>query len=193
MSHATFEERGVSSTLLSKRASMEEISVQLDLMLSLSFDSSSSFSLAVILFKGMRHQGSKDAAGGTLRSSLKIKSRCKSGKGEMPPNNTVYYDSLGYFLAPIPLSTTPECFKKFLEDANTTPEMAKEPRAAEARNLPEMPLTLLRICDSTAALLSTAFISSALTTCQTDDTETEIFYSILSGIGNKYPEVIALA
>ena len=111
----------------------------------------------------------------------------------MPPNDTVYYDCLGYFLALIPLSTTPEGFKKLLEDANTTPELPKEPRGAEARDLPEMSLTLLGICDSTAALLSTAFISSVLTTCQIDDTETEIFYSILSDIGDKYPEVIALA
>ena len=45
----------------------------------------------------------------------------------MPPNDTVYYNSLGYFLALIPLSTTPEGFKKLLEDANTTLEVAKEP------------------------------------------------------------------
>ena len=50
MSQGVFEERGVSPTLLSEREPMEEISVQLDLMLSLSFDSSFSFSLAAILF-----------------------------------------------------------------------------------------------------------------------------------------------
>ena len=193
MSQGAFDERGVSSTLLSERAPMEEVSVQLDLMLSLSFDSSFSFSLAAILFKGMRHQALKEAAGSALRSLLKIASRCKGGKGEMPPNDTVYYDSLGYFLALIPLSTTPEGFKKLLEDANTIPEVAKEPRVAEVRDLPEMPLTLLGICDPTMALLSTAFISSVLTTCQIDDTEMENFYSILSDIGDKYPEVIALA
>ena len=193
MSQGAFDERGVSSTLLSERTPMEEISVQLDHMLSLSFDSSFSFSLAAILFKGMRHQGLKEAAGSTLRSLLKITSRCKGGQGDMPPNDTVYHDSLGYFLALIPLSTTPEGFKKLLEDANTTPEPSKEPKSAEARDLPEMSLTLLGICDCTAALLSTAFISSVLTTCQIDDTETEIFYGVLSDIGDKYPEIIALA
>ena len=114
--------------------------------------------------RGARQQGLKEAAGSALRSLLKITSRCKGGKGEMPPDDTVYYDCLGYFLALIPLSTTPEGFKKLLEDANTTPELPKEPRGAEARDLPEMSLTLLGICDSTAALLSTAFISSVLTT-----------------------------
>ena len=184
-----FNERGVSSTLLSERAPMEEISVQLDHMLSLSFDSSFSFSLAAILFKGMRHQSLKEAAGGALRSLLRITTRCKGGEGEMSPNDTVYHDSLGYFLALIPLSTTPESFKKLLEDANTTPEPSKEPKSV----LPQMPLTLLGIRDPRTALLSTAFISSVLTTAQIDDIETEIFYRILSDIGDKHPEVIALA
>jgi len=107
----------------------------------------------------------------------------------MPPNDTVYYDSLGYFLALIPLSTTTESFKKLLEDANTIPEPSKEPKSV----LPQMPLSLLGICDPTTGLLSTAFISSVLTTAQIDDIETEIFYRILSDIGDKYPDVIALA
>jgi hypothetical protein len=189
MSQGMFDERGVSTTLLSERTPMEEVSVQLDHMLSLSFDSSFSFSLAAILFKGMRHQSLKEAAGEALRSLLRITTRCKGGEGDMPPNDTVYYDSLGYFLALIPLSTTPENFKRLLESANTTPEPSKEPKSV----LPQMPLTLLGICDPTTALLSTAFISSVLTTAQIDDIETEIFYRILSDIGDKYPEVIALA
>jgi len=193
MVQGTFDERGVSSTLLQERTPMEEVSVQLDHMLSLSFDSNFSFSLAAILFKGMRHQSLKEAAGGALRSLLRISTRCKGGEGEMPPNDTIYHDSLGYFLALIPLSTTPERFKKLLEDANTNPEPPKEPTPAEGRDLPQIPLTLLGICDPTAALLSTAFISSVLTTAQIDDVETEIFYRILSDIGDKYPDVIALA
>ena len=193
MSQRAFAERGVSSTLLQERTPMEEVSVQLDHMLSLSFDSSFSFSLAAILFKGMRHQGLKEAAGGALRSLLKITTRCKGGEGEMAPNDAVYYDSLGYFLALIPLSTTHQTFKVLLEDASTSPEPSKEHRPAEGRDLPRMPLTLLGICDPTTALLSTAFISSVLTTAQIDDVETEIFYHILSDIGDKYPEVIALA
>lgn len=193
MLQGMFDERGMSSTLLSERAPMEEVSVQLDHMLSLSFDSSFSFSLAAILFKGMRHQSLKGAAGGALRSLLRITTRCKGGEGEMPPNDAVYYDSLGYFLALIPLSTTHENFKKLLEDGNTTPEPSKEPKPLEGRDLPLIPLTLLGICDPTAALLSTAFISSVLTTSQIDDVETELFYRILSDIGDKYPEVIALA
>ena len=193
MSQETFDERGVSATLLQERTPMEEISVQLDHILSLSFDSSFSFSLAAILFKGMRHQGLKEAAGGALSSLLKITTKCKGGEGEMPPNDAIYYDSLGYFLALIPLSTTRESFKKLLEDANTNPELSKDPKYTEGRDLPQIPLTLLGICDSTTALLSTAFISSVLTTAQIDDAETEIFYRILSDIGNKYPEVIALA
>ena len=150
MSQGEFEERGV-STMLSERPPMEEILVQLDLRLSLSFDPNFSFSLAAILFKGMRHRGLKETAGSTLRSLVKIPSRCKGGKGEMPPKDTVYYDSLGHFMALIPLSTAPEGFKKLLEDANTIPELPKEPRVAETRDLPEIPLTLLRICDPTTA------------------------------------------
>jgi len=193
MSQGMFDERGVSSTLLQERTPMEEVSVQLDHILSLSFDSSFSFSLAAILFKGMRHPGLKEAAGEALRSLLRITTRCKGGEGEMPPNDTIYYDSLGYFLALIPLSTTHESFKKLLEDANTNPEPSREPKPSEGRDLPQMPLTLLGICDPTTALLSTAFISSVLTTAQIDDVETEILYRILSDIGDKYPEVIALA
>ena len=193
MSQGMFDERGVSFTLLQERTPMEEVSVQLDHMLSLSFESSFSFSLAAILFKGMRHQGLREAAGEALRSLLRITTRCKGGETEMPANDTIYHDALGYFLALIPLSTTQRSFKILLEDANTNPEPSKEPKPVEGRDLPQTPLTLLGICDSTAALLSTAFISSVLTTAQIDDVETEILYRILSDIGDKYPEVIALA
>jgi neurofibromin 1 len=193
MSQGMFDERGVSSTLLQERTPMEEVSVQLDHMLSLSFDSSFSFSLAAILFKGMRHQGLKEAASGALRSLLKITTQCKGGEGEMPPDDTIYYDSLGYFLALIPLSTTRGSFKILLEDANTNLESSKELKPAKGRDLPQAPLTLLGISDPTTALLSTAFISSVLTTAQIDSVETEVFYHILSDIGDKYPEVIALA
>ena len=193
MLQGIFDERGVSFTLLQERVPMEEVSVQLDHMLSLSFDSSFSFSLAAILFKGMQHQNLKEAAGGALRSLLRITSRCKGGEGEMSPNDAVYYDSLGYFLALIPLSTTPQTFKKLLEDANTNLDPSKDPKSTEGINLPQIPLTLLGIGDPRTALLSTAFISSVLTTSQIDNDETEILYRILSDIGDKYPEVIALA
>ena len=192
MSQRMFDERGVSFTLLQDRAPMEEVSVQLDHMLSLSFDSSFSFSLAAILFKGMQHQNLIEAASGALRSLLRITSQCKGGEGEMPPNDAVYCDSLGYFLALIPLSTTPQTYKTLLEDANTNLDPTKELKPAEG-NLPQIPLTLLGISDPTTALLSTAFISSVLTTAQIDNDETEILYRILSDIGDKYPEVIALA
>lgn len=193
MLQGIFDERGVSFTLLQERVPMEEVSVQLDHMLSLSFDSNFSFSLAAILFKGMRHRDLKEAAGEALRSLLRITTRCKGGEGETLPNDTVYYDSLGYFLALIPLSTTPRTFKKLLEEANTSPEPSREPKPTEGKDLPQIPLTLLGISDPTTALLSTAFISSVLTTAQIDDDETEILYRILSDIGDKYPEVIALA
>lgn len=193
MLQGMFDERGVSSTLLQERVPMEDVSVQLDHMLSLSFDSSFSFSLAAILFKGMQHQNLREAAGGALRSLLRITSRCKGGEGEMPSNDVIYYDALGYFLALIPLSTTPQTFKKLLEDANTNLDPTKEPKSTGRIDLPQIPLTLLGIGDPTAALLSTAFISSVLTTAQIDNDETEILYRILSDIGDKYPEVIALA
>jgi hypothetical protein len=193
MSQRMFDERGMSLTLLQDRVPMEEVSVQLDHMLSLSFDSSFSFSLAAILFKGMQHQNLKEAASGALRSLLRITSRCKGGEGGMPPNDSIHRDSLGYFLALIPLSTTPQTYKQLLEDANTNLDPSKDPKPAEGMHLPQIPLTLLGIGDPTTALLSTAFISSVLTTAQIDNDETEILYRILSDIGNKYPEVIALA
>jgi len=97
----------------------------------------------------MRHQNLKEAAGGALRSSLRISTRRKGGEGEMPPTHTIYYDSRGYFPALIPLSTTLESFKKLLEDADTNPEPPKEPTPAEGRDLPPILLTLLGICDPT--------------------------------------------
>lgn len=193
MLQGIFDERGVSFTLLQERLPMEEVSVQLDHMLSLSFDYSFSFSLAAILFKGIQHQNLKEAAGGALRSLLRITSRCKGGEGEILSNDTIYQDSLGYFLALIPLSTTPRTYKKLLEDANTNMDPPREPKSTEGMVLPQIPLALLGIGDRTTALLSTAFISSVLTTSQIDNDETEILYRILSDIGDKYPEIIALA
>ena len=113
-------------------------------------------------------------------------------RGERGDVTERYRLTITTLLTSIPLSTTPEGLK-LLEDADMIPELPKEPRVAETRDLPEMLLNLPRICDPTTAFLSIAFISSVLTTCQIDDTETEIPNSILSDIGDKYPEVITLA
>jgi hypothetical protein len=194
MSQGMFDERGVSSTLLQERTPMEEVSVQLDHMLSLSFDSSFSFSLAAILFKGMRHQSLKEAAGGALRSLLRIATRCKGGEGGDATKRCDLLRFPGLFPG---LDPTLHHTRKFQETPRGRKyELRNRPRnpnPSEGRDLPQMPLTLLGICDSTTALLSTAFISSVLTTAQIDDIETEILYRILSDIGDKYPEVIALA
>ncbi|KAA1466679.1 hypothetical protein DENSPDRAFT_831556 [Dentipellis sp. KUC8613] len=191
-----FRERGVSATLLDCRAPLEEIVGQLDQMLNISFDSSFSFSLAPIIFKGIRFPPLREAGVNALRALLQVSARA-TAEFEVPnegPGGAIAPDALGYFLALLPVSTTPSAYRQLLSDANADAYWLLEHSTEDTENerVPRVPLELLGIADSNVALLAVSFISIMLSTSQGDDAETEILFCLLADLSLAYPEVAYL-
>lgn len=195
VNQGVFDRSGVSATLLNERDQLEDITVQFDQILGLSFTSSFSFSLAAVIFKGMRHSGLKTSATGALRSLLRITSECKDDHEDTlkNPGRAIYYDALGYFLALLSVSTTAEDYRALLDDADADPFWFPESGSDDDVFVPRVHMQLLGIADATTALYATSFISAMLSTAQGDDAETEILCVILSDIADRYPDVIAMA
>jgi len=193
-----FKKEGVQSVLLRSRLQLDEITSQLDDILKLSFESNFSFSLASIIFKGIRHTGLKDSAEAVLRSLLSVTVRSQANE-DLPSGfrDSISADALGYFLALLPLSTTRLSYRRLLDDCNIDdawlPDAGLETINDDQSQSPRIAPVFLGITDSSTALLVTTFVGTMLTTAQGDDVETEMLCSLLSDIAISFPQTIAMA
>ncbi|OBZ70421.1 Neurofibromin [Grifola frondosa] len=195
--HDIFKDRGVPATLLEARVPLEDIAGQVDQLLGLSFDSSFSFSLASIIFKGMRHPGLKDSAEAALRSLLRITvdSCSEVDHADEGPDRPLCQDAIGYFLALLPSSTTKRGFRQLQEESRldaswlTREELASQD---EEDHVLRLPFGIIGYVDNNTALFVTSFVAAMLTTAQGDDAESSILYNILSVVADAYADVIAI-
>ncbi|KDR84288.1 hypothetical protein GALMADRAFT_87191 [Galerina marginata CBS 339.88] len=187
-----FKVNSVQVVLMEAREQLEDVTSQLDEMLRISFETSFSFSLAAIIFKGMRHSGLKDSAEAALRTLLRV----TSGAQEEMVNGfkqTVRPEALGYFVALLPVSTTPRSYKCLLNDAHIEGAWATDAEGDdEDSGIPDLGHLSLGIHDSMTALLVASFIGTILASAQGDDSETQILYGLLSSLAMSYPEIISI-
>ncbi|KAG1755407.1 hypothetical protein EDB19DRAFT_1661084 [Suillus lakei] len=191
--HGAFEGSSIPNVLLDGRVLLEDTVCQLDHLLCLSFDSSFSFTLAAIIFKGVRHNHLRSSAELVLRSLLSVTARCDS-QTEDGPVSGLCPDALGYFIALLPFCTTHEAYVQLLEDCKGE-EFLPAPNSSRSRQndfVPRVSVELLSLTDSTSALLTVSFASTLLTTAQGDDAETEILYNLLADIGATHPESVSM-
>ncbi|KAF8076811.1 hypothetical protein FPV67DRAFT_1605221 [Lyophyllum atratum] len=192
-----FQSESVSSFLLKSRVPLEDITSQLDEMLHISFESSFSFSLAAILFKGMRRTGMTEDARTVLRSLLCVTVRAET-KSDISNGfrDSISPDALGYFLALLPASTTPTAYRQLLDhckiDDAWLSDAGLDGLEDDNCNAPRISPAFLGITDSSTALLATSFVATVLTGAQGDDTETEILFGLLSDIANSFPQTVSL-
>lgn len=191
-----FKDETVSAALIDARELLYETAYQLDDMLRLSFETSFSFSLAAIIFKGMRHTGLRDTAEAALRSLLGVTARSHDSNSGVGNGNlsALRFDVLGYFVALIPVSTTPASYRQLLRECNVDETWLPEAGLSDlnSSNVPRITPEFLGINDSSTALLVTTFIGTMVGTAQGDDAETEICYSLLSDLANIYPETVSM-
>ncbi|KDQ64130.1 hypothetical protein JAAARDRAFT_118551 [Jaapia argillacea MUCL 33604] len=189
------KDRGLATTLLDARAPLEDVACQLDQILGLSFDSNFSFSLASIIFKGVRHSGLRPSATALLkvllRASVRSAEPVEALDGLAPPLSS---EATGYFLALVPLCASYEGYAGLLKDCNADSFWypRQEPRTRGDSIVPRAPFEYLGIADSNSALLVTSFLGTMLATAQGDDAETEMLYNLLSDMANIYPEIVQL-
>lgn len=189
--HGAFDENTIPNVLLDGRTQLEDTVCQLDRLLCLSFESSFSFSLASIIFKGVRHSHLRSSAETVLRSLLSVAVRC----GEKPPQGASYAlspDALGYFVALIPFSTTRESYIRLLQDCRAEEFTPYTRPSHNSDFVPRIEVDMLPIMDNTAALLVVSFATTMLTTTQGDDAETEMLYNLLLDVSIAYPDLLSM-
>jgi hypothetical protein len=185
--HEAFRGRSVTEVLMGGRMHLEETLGQLDQLLGLSFETSFSFSLASIIFKGIRHTALKGPAEAALQSLLRVTVQANRRTGGAA-ESTLHADALGYFLALIPLSTSRKNYERLLRACNVS-DVDLGPDDA----VPRISLDFLNIDDPNTALLMTSFIGAIISTAQGNDAETQILYTLLADIGTSFPEVVSMA
>ncbi|KAH8118768.1 hypothetical protein DFH11DRAFT_1839273 [Phellopilus nigrolimitatus] len=183
-----FRERGFTATLLDARSSLEDISMQLDQLLGLSFDSDFSFSLAAVIFKGIRRPQLRESAVGALRCLI------TTAAGETP----IHSDVLGYFLALLSVSTTAQSYQQLLQEArvgiNWMPKKDSYNRFEDDNDqLPRVSFDVLGCQDFATALLAISFLGSILSSAQVDDTESQMLFTVLKEASLVFPDVVSLA
>ncbi|GAW06426.1 ras gtpase activator [Lentinula edodes] len=198
----TFVGAPVAVRLLEARSPIEEPAQQFDSTLQLSCDASFSFSLAAVLFKGMRHSGLRDSAEEALRTLLRITAHFDAQLQPDVANEDLAYidpDALGYFIALLAASTTTADYRALLQECGIQDAVIVEDDqtvmsvSEEISHVPLVSIDTLGINDPNTALLATSFIGVMLTTAQGDDAESEILYSVLADIAATYPEIIQMA
>ena len=166
------------------------------LLSDVSFESSFSFSLAAIIVKGLRYPSQRTAAIATLKTLLQVSARANE-EYEIPNEGmgaAIVPDALGYFLALLPVSTSPTGFQELLSDANADAYWQIEDGVTQPDDsrIPRVPFELLGITDNNTAILSVTFIATMLQNAQGDDAETEMIMSLLSDMSVNYPEIVSL-
>jgi len=202
-----FRFQTVVHVLLEGRLPLEPIAMQLDNLLGLSFENAFSFSLAAIIFKGIRHTGLRDAAEAALRSLLGVTLRsCEQETEDGATPQVLHESALGYYIALLPVSTTTTTFRQLhalcgldkiqqlVEESNDYEEDKDDDEDFDgpSRGGVRVSLRLVGIDDPNTALLVTSFVSAILTTAQGDDAETDLLFKLLSDIATAFPEIIAM-
>ncbi|KAI5118442.1 hypothetical protein M0805_000576 [Coniferiporia weirii] len=190
-----FKDRGFTATLIEARSSLSDISMQLDQLLGLSFDSDFSFSLAAVVFKGIRRPQLRESAIGVLRCLL---TTAVSTMPTLPSEAPVHSDILGYFLALLSVSTTAQSYQQLLQEAHVGADWIPKKETFnrsedDGDQVPRISFDLLGCHDPTTALLAISFLGSILSSAQVDDAESQMFFLILKDASMVFPDVVSLA
>ena len=187
-----FKNNSVQNVLLEAREPLEEVTSQLDDMLRLSFETSFSFSLAAIIFKGLRHSSLKESAEAALRTLLQV--TVAAHDVNVPDHAS--HEALGYIIALLTVSTTRNAFHRLLKESELDSAWNTDGGIADGDDddgrTPRLTSEILGIHDSTTALLVTSFVGSILYSAQGDDAETEILYGLLSSLCFSYPDIVSM-
>ncbi|TRM67484.1 hypothetical protein BD626DRAFT_544948 [Schizophyllum amplum] len=197
--HEAFEHENLTNYLLNARSPLEEAACQLDGMLRISFDSSFSFSLTAVIFKGFRHTQLACAAESVLRTLMEL--TVKWWEREHGVNHesldSLCPDVLGYFIGLTPVSVSGDGLARTIKGARMERPVDLDQVMENILHGEEIPWPLFTlqtagILDESTALLTATFLSTMLSTAQGDDVESEVLYGILAEIATQYPQVVLM-
>jgi neurofibromin 1 len=172
---------------------LEDIACQLDQLLGLSFSADFSFSMASILFKGIRHDKLRKAAERSLRCLLRTAIRAYQPNGT---RSVITRHALGYFIALISTTATTEAYHELVVDCDCDIAAAipfESDGYLTDNTVPRISLEFIGAHDINTALLVVTFLQSILSSAQGDDIETQIFTTLLADIAALHPDIVCMA
>jgi len=191
-----FGDQTLSSFLMETRGPLEDTAIQIDEFVGLSFESNFSFTLASIIFRGLRHSQSQVQQTTTdlLRTLLRLSARTAPPQYGVPRAElTISLESLGYFLALISTTPTISMFQTILQEAGAgTAWLDNSSRSTDSEDTgaARIPLQALGIQDAKSALLVATFLGTMLNSA-TANAEREMLFSLLADMATVYPETIS--
>lgn len=177
------------------RAPLEEITLQIDDYMSISFESNFSFSLSSVIFKGLRHSQQKvhDASESLLRTLLRLTTRTCPPVDSMPRSERpISPDALGYFLSLIPTLPTVSTFQTVLREAGAgTAWLDTSARSTDSEDTgsARVPLQSLGIQDNNMAMLVASWVGGMLNSA-TSNPEREMLFCLLADMAAVWPEIV---
>jgi len=191
-----FGDQVLSSFFLEARGPLEDTAAQIDEFVGLSFESNFSFTLASIVFRGLRHSQSQVQQTTTelLRTLLRLSARTAPPAYGVPrAERTISPESLGYFLALIPTVPTISTFHAVLQEAGAGSawlDNSSRSTDSEDTGAARIPLQALGIQENSLALLVATFLGTMLHSA-TANAEREMLFSLLADMATVYPEIIS--
>lgn len=195
-----FKERRMSTVLREARMPLSDVATQLDDLMGLSFDQGFSFSLASIIFRGIRPPALRPVAKKLLKTVLCIAAASLSDGSEIDLDaatpTPLDHDLLGYFLALLPFASTPSSYRELLRDSRVSTRWCpSQPSEEEENETPTVSTELFGFMpgDDKIPLLVTSFLFAMLNSYQGSEKEKEFLFGLLAQLANLYPEWCASA
>ncbi|PVG03445.1 hypothetical protein CPB86DRAFT_723065 [Serendipita vermifera] len=198
----TLDEQGafadipLSNFFFEARATLDEVTLQIDEFVGLSFETNFSFALSSIIFRGLRHPQTRvqESCSSLFHTLLRLASRnIGSVTGVPRSDRTITGDALGFFLALIPTVPTTASFQDLLREAGAGTiwlDTSARSTDSEDTGAARVPVASLGLHDEEVVFLAVTFLGSMLNSA-TANPEREMLFSLLADMSDSYPRVIA--
>lgn len=189
-----FRDISLIEALYDARAPLDDVSREIDAFLNLSFDTNFSFTLASIIFRGMRHPPTYNASASLLRTLLRLTTR-----PDQPIVDTVQhtkpvpFHALGYFIALLPTATSAPTYRALLLESGAGSGWWPETGGSreEEDSVPKVTFQLLGATDSATGILVATFLGQMLNSAVAEP-EREMLFSLIAEISTTYPHIISV-
>jgi hypothetical protein len=198
----TLDEQGafadipLSNFFFEARATLDEVTLQIDDFVGLSFETNFSFALSSIIFRGLRHPQTRvqNSCSSLFNTLLRLASRNVASMSNVPRSDrTITGDALGFFLALIPTVPTTASFQNLLRDANAGTiwlDTSARSTDSEDTGAARVPVASLGLHDDEVVFLTATFLGTMLNSA-TANPEREMLFSLLADMADLYPRIIA--
>lgn len=167
----------------------------------LAFEQDFSFSLAILLFKGVRATHLRDETRRTLEKLIKVTASCQVREGAKwagdPSMLPMHPETIAYFIALLPMCSEIEEYRKLVSITGAGSTYFKDVTESEispqqSETIPRVSLGMLGAMGSQTVLLLASFVCTMLKTSSPNDNESVMLYTLLADLSARHPDIVAL-